>query len=1150
MASMPSGASPSSLSSSSSSSSSSSWATTRSSRPLNHGLPPHEFSTPSPSTNSRRGIDSSPERVRRSISEVRRDERRRARRRNSPTSSITTTISSTTTANEDGRRRDRSRTRAALATLAFAATTSLGGPATVSAAATARRDRHSLRATAKSWERRQRAGRERNLNVDLNDFHSNSNSNSNSNWNDWNCPRGYTGYHPTSSCRSYYWCRDGSPAGPIFDCGRGLLFDIAKGFCNWERDVPCSRDDGGFDDNFRLRSAPRAANPPSEEAAEIPGDSGAVPQLARLEEMSCPPGHDGYGTSASCQTYFWCDGTGSPPQILYHCDDGLLFDSEKKLCEWADAVSCNDGDGGSGGIDAENLPEEEARESVVATAATSPTPRPTPTPPPTKIEEGGVVVVTLQNNVTVKGEWGPPVYFPDNASFKCRQDGLAEDAPFKPDWLTENQMFSSKEQCCRENFLWVLDDCVGEGFVEWNFFGVITSDHLSSPEIATTAPTTTTTTTATTVGSTTNAAATIAAAAAAATTSARPASRSDPPDTTTTTSVSSTTAPNADAVELQNRPVPSDQLLASESPPTTTTTSTAAAAASTAPDDTTPTPQEISPESQRPQRPAPVSSDAQQQDDTNNMSLPLPPPPRPPTDNQNVGSLIFTNSPQDGDSGTSNQPNRPAGNFIRDPVANPGGGFLDPVESVVLQENAEQETEPEENEGSPIAQSLQAEPMNAEPQSSNNTEPISGGSTALEPINSASSLPADSSSTPISSSSPPNEMTVVIAATADATLSESNPYKNYGSHPQLVVDGGGGMPVNGSGRDTHFDALIKFDVTFLDSGLGLPITKVLLRLYVTDGASFGGTFQTLANTWWDEHTVTWESAPSGGNGIVIGVARNVVSGTWFELDVTGALNWARNDSGFSNPDSVKALSVRISSQNPENRGVRAIYSSLQGDKLLAPHLQIHLDASQIPTTTTAATSTSTSTSAATTTTPNTVEVEDEPEPEALSEQVPPNESVVLLATDDATISKSFPNDNFGLEQDITVSSSQDFIIRFDLQSLQHSVPKTAVLAMFAQDSCETAGVFTSTPGIKEWTEDSVTWYSSPSLRDGPNGALVGTFHDVTKGQWIGFDVISALSPAVMETAPSVTFRVTSFQESACTFGSIQSGKAPKLMLGM
>mmetsp|Transcript_26621 Transcript_26621/g.54297 ORF Transcript_26621/g.54297 Transcript_26621/m.54297 type:complete len:105 (-) Transcript_26621:63-377(-) len=104
--------------------------------------------------------------------------------------------------------------------------------------------------------------------------------------------------------------------------------------------------------------------------------------------------------------------------------------------------------------------------------------------------------------------------------------------------------------------------------------------------------------------------------------------------------------------------------------------------------------------------------------------------------------------------------------------------------------------------------------------------------------------------------------------------------------------------------------------------------------------------------------------------------------------------------------------------------------------------------------------------------------------------------------------------------------------------------------MFAQDSCETAGVFTSTPGIKEWTEDSVTWYSSPSLRDGPNGALVGTFHDVTKGQWIGFDVISALSPAVMETAPSVTFRVTSFQESACTFGSIQSGKAPKLMLGM
>ena len=55
------------------------------------------------------------------------------------------------------------------------------------------------------------------------------------------CPPNHNGYYPTSDCRDYFWCHNGSPSSNIlYECGVGLLFDVDRGFCNWEGDVDCT----------------------------------------------------------------------------------------------------------------------------------------------------------------------------------------------------------------------------------------------------------------------------------------------------------------------------------------------------------------------------------------------------------------------------------------------------------------------------------------------------------------------------------------------------------------------------------------------------------------------------------------------------------------------------------------------------------------------------------------------------------------------------------------------------------------------------------------------------------------------------------------------------------------------------------------------
>ena len=66
---------------------------------------------------------------------------------------------------------------------------------------------------------------------------------------------------------------------------------------------------------------------------------------------------------------------------------------------------------------------------------------------------------------------------------------------------------------------------------------------------------------------------------------------------------------------------------------------------------------------------------------------------------------------------------------------------------------------------------------------------------------------------------------------------------------------------------------------------GCPIAVAHLRLYNVDSAPRGGEFRPLADTGWDEQTVTWEDAPATDLPVFARLD-GVTKKTWYEVDVT------------------------------------------------------------------------------------------------------------------------------------------------------------------------------------------------------------------------------------------------------------------------
>jgi len=360
---------------------------------------------------------------------------------------------------------------------------------------------------------------------------------------------------------------------------------------------------------------------------------------------------------------------------------------------------------------------------------------------------------------------------------------------------------------------------------------------------------------------------------------------------------------------------------------------------------------------------------------------------------------------------------------------------------------------------------------------------------------------------------------IILPILEDATISQERQTLNFGANSALAVDGGTGSSSiqQGDGLGEKFDSLLKFDIAMIDRSR--PVEKAVLRIYSLAECPSGGTFVTTSDSSWDQQSISWDASPVG-DGYEIGTIESVQSNTWYELDMIAALSWNDSISAFSSNQNV--ISIRISSSTSG----RCMYSSMESGQAKAPYMSVRYGQSDSI--------------------------------QEFSSVMPPvsGQFILLRSTDDASIDATEPGANFGTEPTLKVAFDMvsraitDVVIRFDLSELAGTMPASAVLSLYAEDDCPSAGVIMTTEGDSAWTESEVTWTTAPSYKkDDPGGGFnIGTFGQVTAHKWYGFDVVNAVKQAVSDSKSAVTFRISTTSDGECNYSSRESGRDPKLMV--
>lgn len=359
---------------------------------------------------------------------------------------------------------------------------------------------------------------------------------------------------------------------------------------------------------------------------------------------------------------------------------------------------------------------------------------------------------------------------------------------------------------------------------------------------------------------------------------------------------------------------------------------------------------------------------------------------------------------------------------------------------------------------------------------------------------------------------------LILSVAADATLSQNRPDANFGANTALAVDGGS-VDAAGDSLGERFDSLLKFDLSMIDSTR--DIESAVLRIYaLTD--CLGGTFTTTVDSDWSQDEVTWDTSPSKYGGVMFGVLKEVRKETWYEFDISSALNWHENLS--LDGSNGQFLSVRMTSS--ENS--RCLYPSMESGGSKTPFIAVKYLAQE-----------------------SVGYVIDDPGPKPA-----PGQFVLLLADADSTISASEPTTNLANKPSLKVEFNpvtrniHDTVIRFDVSQLRGVVPRAAILSLFSEMDCSSAGTFATT-ATTPWDESTVIWTNSPNYVPGDpytGGVMIGTFGAVSANRWYGFDVVPAIRIAMQAKKTEVTFRISSGNTGTCQYSSKESGREPKMMV--
>jgi hypothetical protein len=127
---------------------------------------------------------------------------------------------------------------------------------------------------------------------------------------------------------------------------------------------------------------------------------------------------------------------------------------------------------------------------------------------------------------------------------------------------------------------------------------------------------------------------------------------------------------------------------------------------------------------------------------------------------------------------------------------------------------------------------------------------------------------------PVTTPAAGGSSTVTITTDADAKVQSANPTTNYATST-LAVDGS---------PDPEKDVYLRFPVT----GVTGTVTKVILRVHVTNGTNNAPIVYASANSAWTEGGLTWNTRP-GPTGSFLANAAVVATGVFLDYDVTGLL---------------------------------------------------------------------------------------------------------------------------------------------------------------------------------------------------------------------------------------------------------------------
>ena len=349
---------------------------------------------------------------------------------------------------------------------------------------------------------------------------------------------------------------------------------------------------------------------------------------------------------------------------------------------------------------------------------------------------------------------------------------------------------------------------------------------------------------------------------------------------------------------------------------------------------------------------------------------------------------------------------------------------------------------------------------------------------------------------------------LIIPVSADATVSPKRPDLNFGLNSMLALDGGDAFE--------QFDILLKFDVSIVDKTF--KIKSATLKIYATEGCPFGGSYYstTSFNSDWDSSSITWNNAPKSL--ALLDSLEGISADHWYNIDVMPVFN-------LRSPNYV---TIRVESKTMG----RCMFASMEQLSGNAPYILLETErqGNQVVSMSGSITNDS-----------------QLPIPMQFL-PLSSGEFSMIRASADCTIDAIRVNEKLGalpsLHISLSISPRQIFesLILFDLAEFQQHKPKSAMLTLFPEMRCHSAGRIALTGSSDEWSDKEMNWANAPESE-----FVIGTFGSIQAGHWHGFNVLKALEWAHERKMESITFRLSSDGDYSCQYSSIQSGRAPKLI---